>query len=112
MKPSQVSALRGGNPTGTRPLRHHAFASPERLAEIVDKVNDTLDASLPDIVQRMRRYLPQQGTFHTLYKPIKANILDAHAQVDAIVESEYSDTDVQRIKLRSKDELISLLDKL
>lgn len=107
-----MSSLGNQLSEGGKRLPEHAFASPERLADIVREVNHGLDVDLPEIVQKMRTYLPRQGTFSTLYKPIKANIIDAHAQISAILERQYHPAERQSIPLKPKDDLVEFMDAL
>jgi hypothetical protein len=58
-----------------------AFASPAKLAEMVTRVNEALAGPLPAAVARMRLYLPNPSTHAILFKPVKSNLMEAHAQV-------------------------------
>ena len=109
---SQASAIRAGGESGGRPLPDHAFAAVERLSEIVAHVNVALESTLPEIVRKMRSHLRQEGTFATLYRPIRANVLDAHAQMTTILERDYDGVDIRAIPLKPRDELISIMDSL
>ena len=110
---SQANAIRGsGGESSGKPLPDHAFAAVERLSEIVQHVNAALASTLPDIVGKMRSHLRQEGTFATLYRPIRANVLDAHAQMTTILERDYDGVDIRDIPLKSRDELISIMDCL
>lgn len=106
-----MSAIRDGN-EGIKPLFEHAFASIERLAEIVESVNNNLESALSDLVSKIRVYLPQQNTFSTLFKPIKANIIDAHLQLNAILNSEYKGKDLDVVQLKTTEELNVFFDAM
>lgn len=114
-----MSAIRDVNPPqnpagneGIKPLFEHAFASIERLSEIVESVNTNLESALPDLVSKIRVYLPQQNTFSTLFKPIRTNIIDAHLQLNAILNSEYKGKDLDVVRLKSKEELNVVFDAM
>ncbi len=49
--------------------------------EMVAKVNEGLRGPLPQVVAKMRLYLPSPNTRAILFKPIKSNIAEAHGQV-------------------------------
>ncbi|EPS73936.1 hypothetical protein M569_00814, partial [Genlisea aurea] len=96
-----------------KPLREQAFASPEKIAEIVDKVvQNAIHKELPIVLSKMELYLPNQGTRAILFKPIKSNIIEAHVQVYSLVKSEYSPEDVEMMKMVDVKDLQAQLDKL
>lgn len=95
-----------------KPLREQAFASPERVAEVVSSVRRALSELLPVSVQSMRLYLPHPATRGILFKPIKSNIAEAHGQIAALMESEYTPDEVAAIGLTPPQELAALLDDL
>eukprot|EP00887_Chlorella_sp_A99_P004229 scaffold15.g4229.t1 len=108
----RVAAGGGGDGPETKPLREQAFASPERLAELVGKVNEALGGALPAAAAALRLYLPSAATRAILLKPIKNNILEAHAQIAALVEGEYAPEEAAAIGLTPADPLNALLDSL
>ncbi|GAB4817343.1 hypothetical protein N2152v2_004389 [Parachlorella kessleri] len=95
-----------------KPLREQAFASPERLAAVVAGVRQALAEALPAAVGSMRLYLPHPATRAILFKPIKSNIAEAHGQIAALMDSEYSADEVAQIGLTPPQELAALLDSL
>ncbi len=68
-----------------------AFASPVRLAEMVGKVREALRDALPGAVAKMKLYLTSPATHAVLFKPIKSNVAEAHGQIAALLEAEYSE---------------------
>ena len=86
-----------------------AFASPERLKEMVQKVQSAMQSSLPKAISKMKLYLNNPSTHSVLFKPIKSNIAEAHAQIAALLESEYTQQEVQSIQLTTPSALEKLL---
>ncbi|GJP83624.1 hypothetical protein CLOP_g13752 [Closterium sp. NIES-67] len=97
---------------GQRLLRDQAFASPEKLAQVVKLVDEALKVSLPDVVGNMALYLPHTATRAILFRPIKSNILEAHAQLQSLVDSEYTEEDRAVVGLISSADLLTFLDGL
>lgn len=86
-----------------------AFATPERLAEMVQKVQTAMQSVLPKVVSKMKLYLNNPSTHSILFKPIKSNIAEAHAQIAALLEAEYTQQEVQSIQLTTPSALEKLL---
>lgn len=63
-------------------------------------------------VEKMKLYLNNTSTHSILFKPIKSNIAEAHGQIAALLDSEYSEEDAEASGLRAPDELMALLDRL
>ncbi|KAG5608589.1 hypothetical protein H5410_019870 [Solanum commersonii] len=96
-----------------KPLKDHAFASPEKIAELLQKVNTAIDEDLPRVLVKMRLYLQNSSTRAILFKPIKTNILEAHIQVLSLLKKEYTPEDRQDlVKMVSMQDLEAKLDKL
>ncbi|KAK6784044.1 hypothetical protein RDI58_017498 [Solanum bulbocastanum] len=96
-----------------KPLKEHAFASPEKIAELLQKVNTAMDEDLPRVLVKMRLYLQNSSTRAILFKPIKTNILEAHVQVLSLLKKEYTPEDRQDlVKMVSMQDLEAKLDKL
>ncbi|GAB2219227.1 hypothetical protein Droror1_Dr00006859 [Drosera rotundifolia] len=95
-----------------KPLKEHAFASPEKLAEVVQKVSVSLHQVLPIIIEKMKLYLQNPTTRSVLFKPIKTNIIEAHSQVLSLLKSEYSPEDIEAIKMVKLQDLQAQLDSL
>ncbi|CAI6000927.1 unnamed protein product [Closterium sp. NIES-65] len=94
-----AAAAGGDGHAGQRVLREQAFASPEKLAQVVKQVDEALKVALPDVVANMALYLPHAATRAILFRPIKSNILEAHAQLQSLVESEYTEEDRAVVRL-------------
>ncbi|KAK3037594.1 hypothetical protein RJ639_031900 [Escallonia herrerae] len=54
-----------------RPLKDQAFASPDKVAELVQKVSTAVQQELPRVVAKMKLYLQNPSTRTILFKPIK-----------------------------------------
>ncbi|KAK3272222.1 hypothetical protein CYMTET_19466 [Cymbomonas tetramitiformis] len=113
----KVAALQGGSgaaggESDSRRLRDHAFAAPEKLAEIVQSVNEALDTKLPTAVGKMKLYLQHPNTRNILFKPIQSNIAEAHGQIAQLLEAEYTPDDAAGIGLLGATELGQKLDLL
>ena len=111
---TKVTAVRvaGGGSGGGRSIREQAFAAPDRLAELAAKVNDALGDALPTAAAKTRLYLGNPGTREILFKPIKSNVAEAHAQVGALLEAEYTAEEAASVGLKSPPELAKVLDAL
>lgn len=111
----QVTAVKvaaTANPALAKPLREQAFSTPQKLADIVAKVNDALAAGLPAAAAKLRLYLPSPHTRTILFKPIKLNICEAHGQVASLLAAEYSPEEGAAIPLTPPAELTTLLDAM
>ncbi|KAI3871200.1 hypothetical protein MKW98_015100, partial [Papaver atlanticum] len=119
---TKVTAVKGALSSGSqdrkpesalaRPLRTQAFATPDKVVELVQKVGDAIQKELPVVLAKMKLYLQNPSTRTILFKPIKTNILEAHSQVHALLKSEYSTEDLRTINLKSIQDLQTLLDSL
>jgi hypothetical protein len=76
---------------------------------MVQKVQTAMQTSLPKAVSKMKLYLNNPSTHSILFKPIKSNIAEAHAQIAALLEAEYTQQEVQSIQLTSPSDLEKLL---
>ncbi|CAL5375655.1 unnamed protein product [Camellia sinensis] len=96
-------ALSSGNPNQklesalAKPLKDQAFATPDKVAELVQKVSVSIKEELPRVMAKMKLYLQNQSTRTILFKPIKTNIVEAHIQVQSLLKSEYSPEEMQGI---------------
>ncbi|GMH13761.1 hypothetical protein Nepgr_015602 [Nepenthes gracilis] len=88
-----------------KPLKEHAFASPEKVAELVQKVIAALQQELPQVIEKMKLYLQNPLTRTILFKPIKTNILEAYTQVQSLVKTEYSEEDRETIVKKKVQDL-------
>ena len=76
-----------------KPLAEHAFASPEKAKAVVAKARQALLAEVKPMVAAMRAYVPDESTRAALIGPIRSNVLEAHAQLAALVRDEFSEGD-------------------
>lgn len=95
-----------------KPLREQAFASTERLQEVITAVSTALKTTVPDTIKKMKIYLPDPSTQVMLLQPIKSNIIEAHGQIERLLESEYTVDEAKSIGLLDSGELSVLLDSL
>lgn len=111
---TKVTAVRvyGDKGNSTQPLREQAFATPEKVAEMVAMVNAALKEQLPSTVAKAKLYLTSPSTRAILFKPIKSNIAEAHGQIAALLEEEYTADDVASVGLLGVQELGLVLDGL
>ncbi|KAJ9168110.1 hypothetical protein P3X46_019672 [Hevea brasiliensis] len=58
-----------------KPLKDQAFATPDKVAELVQKVNAAIQQELPMVMAKMKLYLQNTSTRTILFKPIKYNPL-------------------------------------
>ncbi|KAH7837450.1 hypothetical protein Vadar_014026 [Vaccinium darrowii] len=112
-------ALSSGSPSQkiesvmAKPLKDQAFATPDKVAELVQKVSVTIQQELPRVMAKMKLYLQNQSTRTILFKPIKGNIVEAHTQVLSLLKSEYSPEEIQGvINMTSIQDLQMQLDSL
>ncbi|XP_020090510.1 conserved oligomeric Golgi complex subunit 3-like isoform X2 [Ananas comosus] len=95
-----------------RPLKNQAFASPDKVTELVKKVGTAIQQELPKVLAKMKLYLQNPSTRMILFKPIKTNIVEAHVQLQSLLNSEYSAEEIQNIGMLSIQELQAQLDGL
>jgi conserved oligomeric Golgi complex subunit 3 len=93
-----------------RPLNQQAFAVPEKLGALVAAVNQALDTTYPAAVNKLRLYLGKPKMQAALLKPIRSNISEAHAHIEAVLRESYTAEGAARVPLRSGPELQALLD--
>lgn len=95
-----------------KPLKEQAFATPEKVSELVQKVSSMIQQELPSVIKKMKLYLLNPSTRTILFKPIKTNILEAHTQVRSLLKSEYSAEEIESINMVSIQNLEVQLDSL
>ncbi|XP_072997386.1 conserved oligomeric Golgi complex subunit 3 [Typha latifolia] len=95
-----------------KPLKNQAFAAPEKVAELVQKVASALQEDLPKVMAKLKLYLQNPSTRMILFKPIKTNIVEAHVQLQLLLKSEYSAEEIQSIGMPSIQDLQAQLDGL
>ncbi|XP_059439793.1 conserved oligomeric Golgi complex subunit 3-like [Corylus avellana] len=96
-----------------KPLKDQAFATPDKVAELVQKVSAAIQQELPPVMAKMKLYLQNPSTRTILFKPIKTNIVEAHVQVQSMLKAEYSPEEIQNIiNMVSIQDLQAQLDNL
>ncbi|KAH9619484.1 hypothetical protein KSS87_019429 [Heliosperma pusillum] len=111
-------AISSGNPNQkpesvmSKPLKEQAFATIEKVAELIQKVGSAMQQELPRVIEKMKLYLSNPSTRTILFKPIKTNIVEAHTQVLSLLKSEYSAEEIRDINMVSISELQAQLDSL
>ncbi|KAM6583691.1 hypothetical protein CsatB_010693 [Cannabis sativa] len=94
-----------------KPLKDQAFATPDKVAELVQKVSTAIQQELPNVMGKMKLYLQNPSTRTILFKPIKTNIVEAHIQVQSLLKTEYSPEEIQStIKMPAIQDLEAQLD--
>ncbi|PKA50592.1 hypothetical protein AXF42_Ash013807 [Apostasia shenzhenica] len=100
------------DPVLAKPLRSQAFASPEKMTELIQKVSNALQQELPKVMAKMKLYLQNPSTRMILLKPIKTNIIEAHVQLQTLIKTEYLPDEVHGIGMLSSPDLQSQIDNL
>ncbi|XP_020531892.1 conserved oligomeric Golgi complex subunit 3 isoform X1 [Amborella trichopoda] len=95
-----------------KPLKDQAFATPEKVAELVKKVDTAIQQELPKVIAKMKLYLQNPSSRTILYKSIKTNIAEAQLQVHSLIKSEYSAEEMASIGMLPVQDLQALLDSL
>ncbi|KAJ0090812.1 hypothetical protein Patl1_13696 [Pistacia atlantica] len=95
-----------------KPLKDQAFATPDKVAELVQKVNAAIQQELPPVMAKMKLYLQNPSTRTILFKPVKTNIVEAHIQVQKLLKEEYSPEEQSLIDMVSIPDLQAQLDSL
>ena len=93
-------------------LKEQAFATPDKVAEMVTSVEEVVKQQVPETVSKMGLYLQNSSTRSILFKPIKSNILEAHGQVLSLLESDYTPEEAAQIRIMKLSDLQSFLDGL
>lgn len=95
-----------------KPLKDQAFATPDKVAELVQKVNAAIQQELPPVMAKMKLYLQNPSTRTILFKPVKTNIVEAHIQVQSLLKAEYTPEEQSIINMVSIPGLQAQLDSL
>ncbi|KAH0897791.1 hypothetical protein HID58_047359 [Brassica napus] len=119
---TKVTAIKVALSTGTqnqkvdsvmaKPLKEQAFATPDKVAELVQKVYAAMQQELLPILAKMKLYLQNPSTRTILFKPIKTNIVEAHTQVESLLKAEYSVEEQADVNMISIQDLQTQLDNL
>ncbi|XP_019099440.1 PREDICTED: conserved oligomeric Golgi complex subunit 3-like isoform X1 [Camelina sativa] len=117
---TKVTAIKVALSTGTqnqkvdsvmaKPLKEQAFATPDKVAELVQKVYAAIQQELLPILAKMKLYLQNPSTRTILFKPIKSNIVEAHTQVESLLKAEYTADEQASISMISIQDLQTQLD--
>eukprot|EP00958_Prasinococcus_capsulatus_P016245 scaffold1786_cov398-Prasinococcus_capsulatus_cf.AAC.36 len=89
-----------------------AFASVEKVKEMLGKVLESLDSALPEMATKLKLYLRNSGTRGILFKPIKSNIMEAHGQIASLISEEYTQEEVAALGQISLEDLDKKLDQI
>ncbi|PIA43265.1 hypothetical protein AQUCO_02000593v1 [Aquilegia coerulea] len=95
-----------------KPLKNQAFATPDKVAELVQTVGVSIQQELPKVMAKLKLYLQNSSTRTILFKPIKTNIVEAHLQLQSLLKSEYSDEEMKNIGIVPMQDLNAQLDNL
>ncbi|KAL5698585.1 Golgi transport complex subunit 3 [Ranunculus cassubicifolius] len=95
-----------------KPLKNQAFATPDKVSELVQKVGKSMEQELPKVMGKLKLYLQNSSTRTILFKPIKTNIVEAHIQLQSLIKSEYSDEEMKNVGMVSIQDLNAQLDSL
>lgn len=113
---TKVTAVRVGTSSSSnsdqKPLKEHAFASPERLSQVAAAVNAALTASLPKVISKIRLYITNPTTQSVLVKPILSNIGEAHGQIASLLSGEYSEEEAGKIGFMDAEKLKETLNTM
>lgn len=114
VKVSMTATSRSGDIGGDarKSLKDQAFATPEKVAEMVAKVDESVKKDLPSVVRKMKLYLHNPSTRSILFKPIKSNIIEAYGQIYSLINDEYTIEDIAVIGLPQSAEVQAYLDGL
>ena len=82
----------------------------DKLKSLVGAVNAALNSAYPSMVHKLALYLTKQKTQQALLKPIKINIIEAHGQLQTVLDQHFSADDAHQIPLRRDAALQSALD--
>ncbi|XP_038990079.1 conserved oligomeric Golgi complex subunit 3 [Phoenix dactylifera] len=95
-----------------KPLKNQAFAAPDKVAELVQKVGTAIEQELPKVMTKMKLYLRNPSTRTILFKPIKTNIVEAHLQLQTLLKSEYSVDEMEIVGMVPIQDLQAQLDNI
>ncbi|KAF5198333.1 Conserved oligomeric golgi complex subunit [Thalictrum thalictroides] len=95
-----------------KPLKNQAFATPDKVAELVQTVGVSIQQELPKVMAKMKLYLQNPSTRTILFKPIKINIVEAHEKLQSLLKSEYSAEEMKNIGIVPVQDLNAQLDSL
>ena len=109
---TKLTAFRASSPHVNAPLSKAAFATGERLSKVVASVNNSLENDLTRLVKHMSLYITGASTREIILNPVKNNIVEAHRQMAAVLQKYYGDIYMERLKLKTPDELAELLQRL
>ncbi|KAG6514766.1 hypothetical protein ZIOFF_025136 [Zingiber officinale] len=100
------------DPVLAKPLKSQAFAAPDKVSELVQKVATAIQKDLPQVMTKMKLYLQNPSTRMILFKPIKTNIVEAHLQLQTLIKSEYLAEEIESLGMVAIQDLQAQLDSL
>ncbi|KAG6511050.1 hypothetical protein ZIOFF_029099 [Zingiber officinale] len=100
------------DPVLAKPLKSQAFATPDKVSELVQKVATAIQKDLPQVMTKMKLYLQNPSTRMILFKPIKTNIVEAHLQLQTLIKSEYLAEEIESLGMVAIQDLQAQLDSL
>ncbi|XP_078429535.1 sec34-like family protein [Wolffia australiana] len=100
------------DPILAKPLRTQAFAAPEKVAELPQKVGAAVDGDLCQAVEKLKLYLVNPSTQLILFKPVRTNVVEAYRQLQSLLNAEYSEDELKLIAMPSISHLEAQLDHL
>mmetsp|Transcript_14250 Transcript_14250/g.24903 ORF Transcript_14250/g.24903 Transcript_14250/m.24903 type:complete len:1260 (-) Transcript_14250:140-3919(-) len=94
-------------------LKEQAFAAPSRIKDMLRHVNEALDLRLPAAAAAVRLHLPAAAARRVLLLPVRANVLEAHAQTRALLDTEYGGPEAaEKLGIRFQTQVEAALDVL
>lgn len=91
---------------------HHtlqAFASPERVAELSQRLRGALAGVLPEAATALRASLPDGGSRSALADPIAGNVAEALGQLEDLLAREFPEGTLDPASVLTRDEVAAAL---
>ena len=70
-------------------IRNQVFASPDRIKQIIDDVNNRINVQLPTLLSQLKIYINNPITLNILYRPIKDQIMESLQQLTHLINTQY-----------------------
>ncbi|KAL6777652.1 COG3 [Auxenochlorella protothecoides x Auxenochlorella symbiontica] len=94
---------------GSKPLHQLAFASPERVAELSQRLRGALAGVLPEAATALRASLPDGGSRSALAGPIAGNVAEALGQLEDLLAREFPEGTLDPTSVLTRDEVAAAL---